>query len=182
MLHILSMAVKGFGEQIREIRERKGFALSKVEAQSNGGITGSYVNQIENGQKSADDISLGKLLGLAKGLQMPIEELLTIALDKEFGKSLPITQKLNSLLFSTENWTINEKEFFFKSIQVFVAGVGASHFRPKEYFQIDDDNLLLVSRNSSRQMLSEEMPVTVEKDEGEILDEKAVKTRQRKTK
>lgn len=131
MLQILSMSVKAFGENIRRIRSDKGFSLRKVEMQSGGKITGAYVNQIENGLVAVEDISLGKLIGLAKGLQISVDELLSEAIGKDFEKS-SFLSKLDSYLIPVEYWSPEDKKLLLQYIQIFISGMnGTSHVVPK---------------------------------------------------
>lgn len=97
MLDFLSMSVN-FGSYIRKVRDQKGFSLKKVEAQSGGTITGAYVNQIENNGMLIDDVSLGKLVGLAKGLQISIFELVATAIDEDLEKSHSFTEKVGRII------------------------------------------------------------------------------------
>lgn len=124
------MSVEEFSNYVRRIRSEKGFALSKVEHQSGNTITGAYVQQIENGSVLPENISLKKLVGLAKGLRISLGELMTVALGEDFNKSTSFKNKVDSILVASDDWEPNAKNLFLNCVQVFATGLNVSHFRP----------------------------------------------------
>ena len=82
---------------MKRIRNHARLSLSDVERQSaHGGykIAGSYVSRIENGV--ARNPSKDKLIGLAKGLGMPEEEVFVVARGKSLDESTAREQRLLS--------------------------------------------------------------------------------------
>lgn len=112
-----------FSEYVRLLRESKGFSLSKVERQSGGTITGAYVNQIENGQVFAEDISLKKIIGLAKGLQVSTEELINAAIDIQSERENNFMATVTNFLRSSKFWSIDRKRLFLAFLHVCVKGM-----------------------------------------------------------
>jgi transcriptional regulator with XRE-family HTH domain len=64
-------------ETAKRVREEAGYTLEQVESNSGGAITDGYVSKIENGQ--AGDVTVTKLLALAKGLRVLPQLLLDAA-------------------------------------------------------------------------------------------------------
>lgn len=67
-------------EFVQRTRNEKGFSLTDVQRQSGGQITDAYVSRIENGHIL--NVSPKKLQALAKGLQVPEDEIFNIARGK----------------------------------------------------------------------------------------------------
>jgi len=78
-------------DYVRRVRvNEKKFSLSEVERNSNNQIDGSYVSRIENGL--VKNVTPEKLQALAKGLQVPEEEIFAVAR----GKSLTEPESFDS--------------------------------------------------------------------------------------
>jgi|ERR1041385_2102595 transcriptional regulator with XRE-family HTH domain len=65
---------------VKRVREAAGLSTREVANRSTGLISHGYVSQIENGQVASDGISPRRLLGLARGLGIPIDEVVAAAL------------------------------------------------------------------------------------------------------
>ena len=68
---------ESLADYVQRIRNKKNISTLKVEEQSKGKITNSYVSKIENGYIT--NVSPEKLKALAKGLGVPEEEVFTVA-------------------------------------------------------------------------------------------------------
>lgn len=72
-------------DYVRRVRVQvKDFSLSEVKRNSNNEIDGSYVSRIENGQ--IKNVTPEKLSALAKGLQVPEDELFAVARGKHLSQ------------------------------------------------------------------------------------------------
>lgn len=69
-----------FADFVRRVREAAGLSTRDVANRSGGLISHGYVSQIENRQTASDGISPRRLLGLARGLGVPIDEVVAAAL------------------------------------------------------------------------------------------------------
>lgn len=88
-------------DYVRRIRNEHRLSLLDVERNSRRSgwfVTGSYVSKIENG--SARNPSLDKLIGLAYGMGVPLEELLTIAVGKPLSE--PEAQEIRLVVMFRE--------------------------------------------------------------------------------
>src|SRR5258705_7877721 len=77
-------AIETLAEYVRRVRDEKNLSLTDVERQSarhGEKIAGSYVSRIENGHNK--NPGPGKLKALARGLEVPEEELTAVA----FGRA-----------------------------------------------------------------------------------------------
>lgn len=72
------------GEYVKKIREDKGFSVDDVARRSGGGISGSYVNKIENENVNP---TIPRLKALAKGLGVTETEIFAVA------RGVPVDQK-----------------------------------------------------------------------------------------
>jgi transcriptional regulator with XRE-family HTH domain len=68
-----------FADYVRRTRVANRQSLEDVRRESGLRIAASYVNKIESDEIKPEDISLGKLLSLAKGLGVSADELLDVA-------------------------------------------------------------------------------------------------------
>lgn len=126
------MTVKSFADFIRDKRRDKGYSLQKVATQSGYNpatdkfnITGSYVNQLENGKIEAESLSIEKLKMLAKGLHVSVEELFFAALGKDL-ESEPFEEKVRSLLTGITGSKQTELLYF---LETFILGMNSRNPR-----------------------------------------------------
>jgi transcriptional regulator with XRE-family HTH domain len=85
--HVLDMAARkqrpagnSLPDYVRRLRHERNFSLAEVSVRSGGRIGKTHINRIENGLVSS--VSLAKLRALAKGLGVPEDELVSVALGK----------------------------------------------------------------------------------------------------
>ena len=70
-------------DYVRRIRNEKNLSLAEVSARSHGQIGKTHINRIENG--TVTRVSLLKLRALARGLDVPEDELIGVAQGKKPG-------------------------------------------------------------------------------------------------
>lgn len=97
-----------FGSLIKQYREEKGYSLKKMEELT--GISPSYINRIEKGERKAPSFKIIEKLAMA--LDADVNYLLTIAGVAETPTSEERNAKVYSIeeLLLTNNFTINGKE------------------------------------------------------------------------
>ena len=90
----------GFGSIIKNRREELGLSLKQIEAET--GISPSYINRIEKGQRKAPSYRI--IEQLAKALDMPVSKLINVA-------EVPVQDDVPSLeeLLLTSQFTVNGK-------------------------------------------------------------------------
>jgi transcriptional regulator with XRE-family HTH domain len=69
------------GDKIKALRIERGLSLEAVERKANG-IGRTHINNIENGQTAAEDVSIGRLEALARGLDVSVDHLILLALGR----------------------------------------------------------------------------------------------------
>lgn len=74
-----------FSEWVKQARVESGRSHSAVAACSGGEISASYVGHIETQTVNAADLTLKKLVGLARGLDLPAYEVVNAALEDALG-------------------------------------------------------------------------------------------------
>lgn len=78
---------ESLSDYVRRIRQEKNLSTPDVERLSGGKITDAYVSRIENGH--VKNVSPEKLMALAKGLQVPEDEIFSIARGKSLEPMTP---------------------------------------------------------------------------------------------
>jgi transcriptional regulator with XRE-family HTH domain len=82
----VAQAVEDFADFIRRVREAQDLSTRDVASRSGGLISHGYVSQVENRTTSPDGIGPRRLLGLARGLGLSVEDLLARVLDLPRGE------------------------------------------------------------------------------------------------
>jgi transcriptional regulator with XRE-family HTH domain len=103
-IHEGDVATDQIGKLIKGYRGMRGLSLSQVEKMA--GVSGSFINRIENGERS--EISFSKLIRIADALGIPFE----LLIEKSYGEHKQIGDKtgiftLTDLLMQNE-FTIND--------------------------------------------------------------------------
>lgn len=90
----------GFGSIIKNRREELGLSLKKIEEET--GISPSYINRIEKGQRKAPSYRI--IEQLAKALDLPVNKLMQVA-------EVPVQDEVSSIeeLLLTSQFTVNGK-------------------------------------------------------------------------
>ncbi len=76
----MAQPVEDLADFVRRVRKSAGLSTREVANRSGGLISHGYVSQIENRIGVSDGISPRRLLGLARGLGISIEEVVAVAL------------------------------------------------------------------------------------------------------
>jgi len=90
----------GFGSVIRNRREELGYSLKKIEELT--GISPSYINRIEKGQRKAPSYRI--IEQLAKALDLPVSKLINVA-EVEVQEEVPSLEEM----LLTSQYTLNGK-------------------------------------------------------------------------
>lgn len=93
MLQELPMTPKEFAGYVRKLRSDLG-SLEAAEKRCGKEITGSYINNIENLKVSVEDISVSKLVGLAKAINESPIQLFKLATGVDDAATTALSEKI----------------------------------------------------------------------------------------
>lgn len=125
------------GEELRDVRLRKGLSLKRVEEQSGGLFKASILGSYERGQRS---ISVQRLAELANFYGAPIEDILTKAREK--GAIVAPVRPICVNLEKLKTATLPEKASLISYIAFIQSQRG------------DEQDRVIVLRNDDRQILA----------------------------
>lgn len=96
------------GDLVKRVRESKNMSLQDVRRKSERQLAASYISRIENGQIDPVAISVGKLVALAKGIEMPEGALFDIARGAENKSVSPEKAELTAIIGELNPNRIND--------------------------------------------------------------------------
>src|SRR6056297_641988 len=76
MIAMTMVTMETPGDRLRKLREDRGLSTRELARDSEGALTYSYISHLERGVAPWSKVSLTILRGLARGLRMPIEDLI----------------------------------------------------------------------------------------------------------
>lgn len=85
-MRLVGKPKEDFADFIRRVREAADLSTRDVAERSGGLISHGYVSQIENRQVASDGIGPRRLLGLARGLGLSVDDMVAAALDLPRGE------------------------------------------------------------------------------------------------
>jgi transcriptional regulator with XRE-family HTH domain len=114
---VTNQQTESLADYVRRIRVQvKDFSLSEVEMNSGGEIDSSYVSRIENGQ--VKNVTPEKLNALAKGLQVPPDEIFAVARGKSLTEAEAFDSEVYVLFTGFEELSDKDKAEMLASVRM----------------------------------------------------------------